>query len=524
MTSRAGGTSFLDRLGMSKIFTGIILTVLFAPLAQLMISTVVSVLDGSSDIGLVLPVGRRFDLLVNSIGLAGSVAISVTFIGFLCGTLLLGEKDGLLGAIKWGFLLTAPVPPYVHALTWSTFVRMLQSQLGDYGDWIQLTGFPMSFCVNVLAYLPIGVGLSIIGLMLVESPAVDAARVIRSDFDALIKVVTPMALPTIFTSLGLIFILVITDFSVPTLYSFNVYSLEVFSEFSASNNPSNSLLLSIPTLVVTFILLMYSLKGLRLTAQSSSVGQVTGFNDWTLPVWFRLLQQLSLGIAALQVTLLIGGLLLETGSFTSLWYALTAAGDDIVTSTVISLSSAIIGAGLGYVFADRLDDNGIWWWLLSFPLTLPPSLVGISLIVSYHSLLPSLYGTMWMPIVAAVIRYVPLSAIIIYAQKKRMDSLLFDAADLFALSRKDAQLGVKLPLQRYGVVAASLIVFALSLGELGGTLLVIPPGRETLTIRIFNYLHYGGTEEVAGLCLAMVAIMMTLTGLAGLIYNRRLSR
>jgi iron(III) transport system permease protein len=382
----------------------------------------------------------------------------------------------------------------------------------------------MSFCVNVLAYLPLGVGLAIIGLMLVERPAVEAARVIKEDYEVLTRVVFPLSLPTVITSLGLVFILVIMDFSVPTLYGFNVYSLEVFSEFSASNNPSNSLLLSVPTILVTFLLLRFSLNGLRSTTQSSSVGNVTGFNDWKLPGWFRAGQQVALALAVLQVSLLVGGLIMETGSFTSLWYALTAASDDMITSTVISIASALLGAGIGYVLADRLEEDTIWWWLLTLPLSLPSALIGISLIVSYIDIVPWLYGTMWMPVVASVTRFMPLSAIIVYAQKRKLDSLLFDAADLFGSNRNEAWMRIKLPLQKYGLAAASLILFALSLGELGGTLLVIPPGRETLTIRIFNYLHYGGTEEVAGLCLALVAVMMTLTGLAGLVYNRSVSR
>lgn len=524
MVEQAEARSFLNRLDLTKVSLSVILVTLFFPLIQLVISSVSDIISGVSDIRLILPVGRRFTLMVNSLGLAGSVAITVSIAGLLCATLLTGEDRGVLGALKWAFLLTAPVPPYMHALTWSTFVRLLKSLLGGHGEWIQLSGFSMSYCVNVLAYLPLGVGLAIIGLRLVEAPAVEAARIARNDIDVLTRIVFPMALPTLVTSLGLVFILVITDFSVPTLFSFNVYSLEVFSEFSASNNASNSLILSIPTILVTFILLSYTLKGLRITSQSSSVGQVSGFKDWSFPTWFILVQQLSLGLAVMQVTLLVGGLLLETGSVSSLWYALTAAGDDIVTSATISLLSAALGAELGYVFADRLDENRFLWWILSFPLALPASLIGISLIQTYTVLIPQLYGTMWMPVIAAVTRFVPLAAIIVYAQKKKMDDLLFDAANLFALSTKDALLRIKLPLQRYGIAASALMIFALSLGELGGTLLVIPPGRETLTIRIFNYLHYGGTEEVAGLCLALVAIMMTLTGLAGWIYNRSMSR
>ncbi len=519
MEGKASSLGLLDRLDFSKVVASVILLVLFWPLLELLVSTGLYVANGEASLGLVLPFGRRFTLLFNSIGLAGSVAVSVLAIGFLCGSLLLGEEKGLLGAVKWCFLLTAPVPPYIHALTWSSFMRLVQSVLGGYGDWISLSGFPMSYCVNVLAYLPLGVGMVLVGLMLVETPAVDAARVTKGDYKALLRVVAPLMISTFFTIFGLVFILVITDFSVPTLFSFNVYSLEVFS---ATNEPANSVLLSIPTLVTTLVLLVYSLKGLRSTAQSSSVGRLSGFGDWVLPGWFRVFQQLAFGLAVVQVTLLVGGLIIETGSLSSLWFALTAAGDDMVTSTVISGSSAMLGAFLGYLFAERLDKEEVWWLLLSVPLTLPASLIGISLIQTYSGL--PLYGTMWMPVVATVTRFMPLSAIIIYAQKRGMDPLLFSAADLFSDTQSEALFKVKLPLQKYGIAASALILFALSLGELGSTLLVIPPGNETLTIRIFNYLHYGGTEEVAGLCLAMVAIMMTLAGLAGYVYNKSVQR
>jgi iron(III) transport system permease protein len=524
MDEQTGAPSIRDRFDLTWSITSVIVIALFFPLLRLVVSTVISVIDDTSEIGLLLPLGRRFTLLVNSLGLAGSVAISVSVIGFLCGTLLLGENSGVLRAIKWCILLTAPVPPYIHALTWSNFIRLIQSLLGEYGVWMQLSGFPMSYCVNVLAYLPLGVGLAIVGLSLIEAPAVEAARMVREDFDVFTRGVLPLTLPTLFTSLGLVFILVITDFSVPTLYSFNVYSLEVFSEFSASNNPSNSLLLSIPMVLVSLAILVHSVRGLRMTAQSSSVGTISSFRDWSLPPWFHMLQQVALGVTVLQVTLLVGGLVIETGSLSSLGYALTAAGDDIVTSSLISASSALMGAALGYVLADRLEENGHWWLLISIPLALPASLIGISMIQTYTSLFSPLYGTMWMPIIASVTRFMPISAIIVYAQKRRMDRLLFDAADLFAEDANEALLRVKLPLQRYGIVTSALIVFALSLGELGGTLLVIPPGRETLTIRIFNYLHYGGTEEVAGLCLALVAVMMTLTGVAGYAYSRSASK
>ena len=73
---------------------------------------------------------------------------------------------------------------------------------------------------------------------------------------------------------------------------------------------------------------------------------------------------------------------------------------------------------------------------------------------------------------------------------------------------------MRLPLLAPGLVAAACMVFALSAGELGATLLVIPPGLETVTIRMYNYLHYGSSGAVAGLGLVMTALMLAAGGMA----------
>ena len=59
-------------------------------------------------------------------------------------------------------------------------------------------------------------------------------------------------------------------------------------------------------------------------------------------------------------------------------------------------------------------------------------------------------------------------------------------------------------------------VFILAAGELGATLIVAPPGRATLTMKIYTYLHYGASEAVAGLCLSVAAVAL-LGGLVGVL-------
>ena len=40
----------------------------------------------------------------------------------------------------------------------------------------------------------------------------------------------------------------------------------------------------------------------------------------------------------------------------------------------------------------------------------------------------------------------------------------------------------------------------------------MPPGVVTLSIHIFNLVHYGVQDQVAGICLALTAVLIALAG------------
>ncbi len=119
-----------------------------------------------------------------------------------------------------------------------------------------------------------------------------------------------------------------------------------------------------------------------------------------------------------------------------------------------------------------------------------------------------------MPVLASMARFSPFAALVLLAQLRHVDPLLIDAARVFHTNTLRTWLYVRLPMLAPGVLAASAVVFALTAGELGATLIVAPPGQATLTMRIYNYLHYGASSVVAGLCLMMVVSALVAGGLA----------
>jgi iron(III) transport system permease protein len=62
-------------------------------------------------------------------------------------------------------------------------------------------------------------------------------------------------------------------------------------------------------------------------------------------------------------------------------------------------------------------------------------------------------------------------------------------------------------------LAAFFIVFILSFGDLAATLLVVPPGKETAPIRIYNLMHYGADEMVSALSVLLIGLLFLVSGI-----------
>jgi iron(III) transport system permease protein len=69
---------------------------------------------------------------------------------------------------------------------------------------------------------------------------------------------------------------------------------------------------------------------------------------------------------------------------------------------------------------------------------------------------------------------------------------------------------IVLPQRLPALAVAWLIGLALAMGDLTASILVVPPGVETLSIKIFNLVHYGVEDQVAGICLALTAMLIAL--------------
>ncbi|MBI4563784.1 MAG: hypothetical protein HY716_03705 [Planctomycetes bacterium] len=79
-----------------------------------------------------------------------------------------------------------------------------------------------------------------------------------------------------------------------------------------------------------------------------------------------------------------------------------------------------------------------------------------------------------------------------------------EAGELSGMSRARIWRKIVLPAALPKALAAGAIVFFLALAEIGPAVLLSPPGRQTVALHLFNWMHYGYDETVASLSLMLV--------------------
>ena len=84
-------------------------------------------------LSLIFPQGRRLSLWLQSVGLAAAVAIAGMLLGILIALRLREWRTGPAARLRWLFLILAPIPPYVHAMAWSSLAFKLGTLLDNRG-------------------------------------------------------------------------------------------------------------------------------------------------------------------------------------------------------------------------------------------------------------------------------------------------------------------------------------------------------------------------------------------------------
>jgi iron(III) transport system permease protein len=180
-------------------------------------------------------------------------------------------------------------------------------------------------------------------------------------------------------------------------------------------------------------------------------------------------------------------------------------------------ATAAVVAGAVMAWSARLSRTcaALTLVVLAACLTLPGPLLGLGLIwLLNRPELPELADlydySILAPWLALTVRALPPATLVAWHALRSIPQEQLELALLEGAGPITRLVSIALPQRRTALVAAWLIAFAVALGDLAASILVLPPSVETVSFQIFRMLHYGQEDHIAGICLAMIALFAAL--------------
>jgi len=181
----------------------------------------------------------------------------------------------------------------------------------------------------------------------------------------------------------------------------------------------------------------------------------------------------------------------------SLFLAISAA----TLLALFTLAAAVV------VKRSQIPGRGLLGYLTRWPIAIPGSVIAVSLLYTYIRPPLQLIGTIWILLLAYLIRNLPYAYSAAYAGLSRVDPQLEEAARIHSTPPGRTFFRIIVPLTIPSVMAGWVIVFINALRELPASLLLFSSGNETISVAIYEMFEEGAFQ------LTNAAALMTLLSL-----------
>lgn len=471
-------------------------------------------------------------LLGRTVGLSLGVALFASLLGTIAGY--------LLGATSWSgktlcrtmLVLPLAIPPYLHAIGWTTLLRprgtvatLASSVFGISPSLIaeNLYSFGGAVAVLMLAYFPIALLFTERSLALSSPVLSEAARVEGANrWQTFVIARWPYLKPAMASSAMIVFLLAASDLGVPTILTVPVFNFEVFTQLGAFNDVTTATLLAIPLLLVGFLALtmersltvgsLYETEVGDIATPRAATSRETRFNWLFFFILVVIVLGLPLGAIVSQAfdseALSQMSQLAKEPTLNTYRYATSAA----ILITVIAFALAWLLRNASPSLLRRID------WLLIVGFAVPSTILALSLLALYDRPTIAQWISPAMLVVAAlVVRYAIVGYRIAAATIGQFPSALFEAAALDGASPVRIAWHILLPMTKVAVLAILTIAFIFSVGEIGSTILLHPPGGETLPIALYAIEANSPRSYVAAMTLIQLLVSISPLLLAALV-------
>lgn len=438
---------------------------------------------------------RTLELLWNTISLTLSVSLTALAIGILQAWLTV--RTNLALAPVFAVLATLPlaIPSYVLALGYLSIFPWFS---GFWAAWLTLS-------LATAPYVFLAVSAALISS---NFAAEEVARSLgKNRLQVFWSVSWPQIRPAALASGLLVALYTLSEFGAIALLRFDTFTRAIYNAYRGSFDRTSAAALALVLVALTLIVIYFErrYRGDRWSAPSSSGRRrLLDLGGLKLPSLMTL-SLLGLAGAGLPIVSLIGWSLNQRA------FDLLRLGELVVSSLLVALAAGVIIGIFALAisvwnlrFQSRLSgvvDLTAWT-----AHALPAVVVALALVFFGANLLPGIYQTIWLLLLAYLILFLPNALGLVGTPIALVPRSIEEVARSQGLSKNAALGKVVLPIAAPGIIAGIALASLTVLKELPATLLLRPNELDTLATELWQATEVLAYGQAAPYALALIII------------------
>lgn len=489
---------------------------------------------------------RSLRLLTNSLFYSFGSALLATSLGTIIAFITSRTDTPLRGFFTYIPFLSLITPGIVNSIAW---VYLLSPNTGlinvFFRDYLGLQSaifniytiggmiWVMGLSLFPLAY--VGVRAALVSL---DSSLEEAGRISGGGIRHVIfRVTLPLVLPAILSVFLLTFIIAFESFDTPAVIgipgNIDVYMVAIASSILYLIPPDLGLAASqsIIVVIITFLLIYLYRLAIR-RAEKFAVITGRGYSPkimklarWRYVGLAFLLGYLFVDIILPYLTLLLASLHLFwdpgnlfnnltlqnylelttypsflTGTFNSILISAVSATVTLAVALLITYSS----------LRTKMKGRGLLEGLGMLPRVFPGLVLGVGFLWVAVSLPTGIYGTVWVLILAYIVKYIPhgvrfLSEPLIQIHRDLEDASRISGASLLYTVRR-----IIVVLVRPALIGGWIYIAMISFRELGAAVLLVSPGTPVISAELYRMWATGNVEHVVAASIVLIVVLWSI--------------
>jgi iron(III) transport system permease protein len=417
---------------------------------------------------------RTLELLFNTTVLVASVTATALAIGVFQAWLVVRTNLPFRNFFAVAAALPLAMPSYVAAFGW---VSLVPGFYGFWPSWLVMT-------LTTSPYVYLAVAASLVSS---NFSAEEVARSLGKNRRQVLTAVTwPIIRPAATASSLLVALYTLSEFGAVATLRFETFTIGVYNAYRSSFDRNAAAAIAIVLVVFTLVILYGERKSrgkVRNTEPHSGKRiriKIQGRFGYAGTLFALAGLGIGVPVAALIRWSVVGSSRAELerlldAVLTTIGYSLAAGAIITVFALAISLVTVRYKSSLASPV-----ETGVW-----IGHALPGIVVALSLVFLGANILPGIYQTVWLVLIAYVALFLPNGLAGLRNPVSQIPIGLDEVGRSLGKSRLQILRGITLPIVSPGVVASLALVTLTVMKELPATLLLRPTGVDTLATRLW---------------------------------------